>query len=441
MRIMSAASEIAKNVWLGPTPEAIAAEHFPEDDDSVIPYEFLIECNEMAPLPNRSAFTMLEKLATSDLHKDSVPQLEFPGSGSIMPPTWSQLEADGLLATIEWVYQQANGIASTAGTAEVRKRKDSRISITADRDADGDSIMTIEQPTPSRRFLLHCADGYTETTLLAVAYYMYANCVPLHTAYIDLHKQYKRNFFAYPSDIALLSAIQPRLLTSSPAAKGFSLTDLSPPTPEWMRKVDGSIPSRITDYMYLGNLAHANNPGLLKAMGIGQVLSVGETLDWTDEAKSAFCKDKPFACTDDSDGKWLFVGGVQDNGVDPLTEEFARCLEFIRNAHPPHPHSAATNPRSRQRPRRRHRHPGALPRRRLALGHHLHRRGHERARPLLPKGLLLRARPPPQRHHPAAPALQLRAAQVRGAPGPQARPPDQEGARVGHDRPGDCRDE
>ncbi|TKX21933.1 dual specificity phosphatase-like protein [Elsinoe australis] len=342
MSTMSAASEIAHNVWLGPTPdtELNEASTSAAEDDTPLPYDLLIECNEIAQIPNRNAFNVLESLlASPETNQTAVPQLDFPGSGSIMPPTWSQLEADGLMNTISWIYEQANNSANAQASSgaemeyESRKRKDSKVSFT--QDADGDSIMLspLDQPSTSgRQFLLHCSDGYTETTLLAVAYYMYAHCVPLHTAYIELHKKHKRNFFAYPTDIALLTTIQPRILSSSPLAKnGICLEKIAPPTPKWMERVDGSLPSRITDYMYLGNLNHANNPGLLRELGIGQVLSVGESVDWSDKDKAAFCGEDAWEHDGETnDGRWMYVGGVQDNGVDPLTEEFGRCLDFIR---------------------------------------------------------------------------------------------------------------
>jgi dual specificity MAP kinase phosphatase len=82
--------------------------------------------------------------------------------------------------------------------------------------------------------------------------------------------------------------------------------------------MDGSLPSRILPYMYLGNLTHANNPELLRGMGIRRILSIGEPVSWDREEKE----------------RWgvqnlALVSGVQDNGIDPLTEEFERCLNFI----------------------------------------------------------------------------------------------------------------
>ena len=71
-------------------------------------------------------------------------------------------------------------------------------------------------------------------------------------------------------------------------------------------------------YMYLGNLGHADNPELLRELGIGQVLSVGEPVNWDQQTIDQWPKEN-----------LMYVDKVQDNGVDPLTEDFGRCLEFI----------------------------------------------------------------------------------------------------------------
>jgi dual specificity MAP kinase phosphatase len=70
--------------------------------------------------------------------------------------------------------------------------------------------------------------------------------------------------------------------------------------------------------MYLGNLTHANNPELLRALGITRILSIGEPVSWSQAEIE----------------KWgveslLMIDEVQDNGIDPLTQQFDRCLEFI----------------------------------------------------------------------------------------------------------------
>lgn len=325
MQQMSAATEIAPNFWIGPTPDSSLN---PLQDESSNPlssaagYDLFIEATDMAQIPDRKAYSVLETLLSKrNVTDNAIPQLDFPASGSIMPPTWCQAEVDGLMQACEWIYQQANGLSET-----IRARSDSKMQIPAlEKDSDGDSHMAEGgPPTPreGRKILLHCADGYTETSLLALAYYMYVNCVSVDVAYLDLHLKHRRNFFSYPTDVALLNAIQPRILQTSPRGNG-SITSAAPSSPDWLSRMDGSLPSRVMDYLYLGNLGHANNPGLLRELGIGQILSVGESVTWSEADKANW------ANMGGGEEKVLFVDGVQDNGVDPLTKEFQRCLEFI----------------------------------------------------------------------------------------------------------------
>ena len=82
--------------------------------------------------------------------------------------------------------------------------------------------------------------------------------------------------------------------------------------------MDGSLPSRILPYMYLGNLNHANNPELLWELGIRRVLSIGEAISWTQEERDAW-----------GENNLLYINNVQDNGIDPLCQEYGKCLKFI----------------------------------------------------------------------------------------------------------------
>ena len=320
---MSAASEIVHNVWLGPTPDPAVESNFgPLQSPSGVAFDIMVEASDMAQMPDGRMLKVLEELLlqkdNASLEENAIPQLEFPGSGAIMPPTWSQAEIDGLLTTCEWIYNQAHARAAA------NKRRDSKLSPSPGVDEDGDSLMQSAEDGMSdgRRILIHCSDGYTESSLLALAYYMYAECVPVHEAWLQLHCEKRRNFFAYGSDVALLRAVEPRLLQASPKHSG-NLKELCPPAPDWLERMDGSLPSRVMDYMYLGNLGHANNPELLCELGIGQILSVGEAVAWSDKDKKAWIK------SGGAPEKIFYVDGVQDNGVDPLTEEFKRCLEFI----------------------------------------------------------------------------------------------------------------
>ena len=318
MCTMSAPSEISRNVWLGPTPDSSLMDPKGECAFTGHGFDLMIETSDLAQIPDEKCLHAVDDYIENKQNSKSldadVPFLEFPGSGAILPPTWSQAEVDGLLAMCEWVHRQAHGTPS-----QEKQRRDSKLSLTPDRDSDGDSAMQdagSERKT-GRKILIHCTDGYTESSLLGLAYYMYAECVPAHDAWLQMHREKGRNFFAYASDVALLRAIQPRLMQSSPKYAG-DIQSLCPSVPDWLENMDGSLPSRILPYMYLGNLGHANNPSLLQELGIGQILSVGEPVSWDMKSIDSWSSDS-----------LLYVDKVQDNGVDPLTEEFGRCLEFI----------------------------------------------------------------------------------------------------------------
>ncbi|KAF2121475.1 hypothetical protein BDV96DRAFT_483649 [Lophiotrema nucula] len=292
---MSKASEISANVFLGPSPDPQL-----QDSTSEEAFDVLIEATDLAHVPDsrslRNIRAALEKDGQESIH------LEFPSSGSIMPPSWSHAEVDGLMETCKWIYELAN-------PNEVKKTKRKKT------DEDGD--IELEDLVAPKKFLLHCTDGYTETSLLALTYYMYAEGVPAHEAWVQLHRDKGRNFFAYPTDVSLLTSIEPRILQESPRWQKdvFNLR-----SPEWLERIDGSLPSRILPYMYLGNLGHANNPELLRELRITRILSVGETLSWADKIRDKL--------------NWpvenlMVIDRVQDNGVDSLWDDFDRCLKFI----------------------------------------------------------------------------------------------------------------
>ncbi|ODH53072.1 hypothetical protein GX48_00606 [Paracoccidioides brasiliensis] len=314
MGSMAAASEIATNVWQGPTPDTSDR---PLEE---LEFDILIETHDVASIPNLRYLSQI----SAQLENSGSPQrLEFPSSGSVLA-SWNQVEVYDLIDTCRWIYRMANPERST-------EEQEQPV------DADGDIPMVSLTPK-ARKVLIHCGDGYTEISLLCIAYFMFAEGVPVHEAWLRLHCEKKRNFFAYPSDVAFLTSIQQRLLLESPAASAAAANSSSsgsrrssrtssiiPKTiePGWVSRMDGSLPSRILPYMYLGNLAHANNPELLRALGIKRILSIGEPVTWPQSEIEKW-----------SDGLkegngLMMVKDVQDNGIDELTGEFERCLGYI----------------------------------------------------------------------------------------------------------------
>ncbi|KAF4120980.1 hypothetical protein GMORB2_2466 [Geosmithia morbida] len=301
MWYMTQASEISHNVFLGPTPERGSADE--------APFDILIECSDGGRL---NPDVLKHILAT---YSDEVmPKIyhDFPSSGSILPPTYCHVEADDILETCKWIYHLAHGSRPSTESFEGTLEENSSMS------TDGDKAAP---RYPPRKILIHCADGYTESSMLGIAYFSYSTGCPLAKAWVDLHKAQGRNFFAYPSDVALLKTIAPRLLHESPACSNRGLLEISDMVreePHWFSAMDGSLPSRVLDYLYLGNITHANNPDLLRELGICQVLSVGEKATWDDDVLEAWGEDNT-----------CIVDNVQDNGIDPLTDQLVRCLGFI----------------------------------------------------------------------------------------------------------------
>jgi hypothetical protein len=122
----------------------------------------------------------------------------------------------------------------------------------------------------------------TETSLFALAYTMYTRNISLVDAYITLHLEFRRSFFVYHFDLPFLRTVEQRIRDSLGKPKKSSIRPVSPinkwnpfgiafprsPTPgepkeearpaprSWMTHIrfDGSLPSRIADHLYLGNL-------------------------------------------------------------------------------------------------------------------------------------------------------------------------------------------
>lgn len=293
---MSRASEFSTNVWQGPTPDYLLRPGSCEPVSEEY-FDLLIEASDLASIPGPRLLAKLNRQL-----EDGPQRMEFPSSGSILLPSGENREVDDLVSTVRWIYYLAN----PDGPEHYP-------------DSDGD-IPMLPLSKKSRKILIHCPDGYTESSLLVIAYMMFSEGIPAHAAWLKLHREKKRNFFAYPSDVTFLSTVQGRLLQESPAAHSHGITSF--PDPPWFKYCDGSLPSRILPYMYLGNLSHANNPEMLWELGIRRILSIGESVSWNSSEISKMGEDNI-----------MHITQVQDNGIDPLTLEFDRCLEFIRMCH------------------------------------------------------------------------------------------------------------
>lgn len=298
--------------------------------------------------------------------------------------------------------------------------------------ADPDAFAHRAGRVRPRKVLLHCADGYTETSVLALTYLLYTHPhMRVPDAYLFLQNDLQRSFFVYPREVPMLQLIEARLrahtwpkllthpftprhttmsnrravdqkdnsgkeferdaygatsLSSSPLTPSPSSSHSSPSSPTAQRRqqrpvddgirhawfydglFEGSFPSRILDFLYLGNLNHAMNAGMLRALGITHVVSVGESALSVPpgmESATPFAAgkgpgvsahvdaalppghNKASAITSGGRG-WLGnslwaereagrisvlnVQGVADDGIDPLRSSMKQAVEYIDSA-------------------------------------------------------------------------------------------------------------
>ena len=293
MTRMSKTSEIAKNVWVGPTADTAI---YPTQDTATVQriFDIYIEASDAAQIPSARTLNLIKGSGLS-----SPQHLDFPASGSVVVTKGVDF-GKPFVEICQWIHHLAEPARTSPSSAKGK---------------GSDVQMTSIHARP-RKVFIHCADGYTESTLLATAYLMYAKGLPLHEAWLRLHCQQERNFFAYPSDLVLLSSLQSRLLHASPFSKHQGLKTVE--GPNWLSRMDGSFPSRILPHLYLGNIGHANNPEMLRTIGIQKLISVGEPVSWSEAQFKAWGSENILA-----------IDRVQDNGVDSLAEDLEGALSFI----------------------------------------------------------------------------------------------------------------
>ncbi|KAI8638439.1 hypothetical protein BD408DRAFT_423067, partial [Parasitella parasitica] len=364
MQEMTRETEITSNIWLGNTQAApvstydvdvgsSSASDFSQEEDAN-PHQFsiCIEAHDLADMPLPSTLTLARE--TLNELKDGQ-----------MPPEMIHFD------------MYATGVPSEKSEFDVFYTRLYQLLLFMD-----------NQAAHGRRILIHCSDGYTESSLLALTWIMYHCKVQLPDAY--LHLQRIRSFFVYAADVPALCQIEHMLFkdhdsvepqpkrrksaadaseaikrlsvsaghsnghaaeedkkTAAPLVKAdhrqllddaylniisnasldaeipyddvYRQSQLSPTKEEerlfpwfYSPRFEGSFPSRILPFLYLGNLNHATNPDMLKALQISHVVSVGE-----------------LAHLDSNAFKLLFLDNLYDDGIDSIRTRLASVLDFI----------------------------------------------------------------------------------------------------------------
>ncbi|KAI8389325.1 hypothetical protein BD560DRAFT_381303 [Blakeslea trispora] len=338
IREMTKASEISPLVWMGNTQDAPLDDTSDEQMHHPNPHQFsiCIEAHDLADMPLPSTLT----LARETLN-------ELP---------------DGQ-ASFEIIHLDvyATGFSSEPDEFDVFYSRLVHL-----------LKLIQDQVQHQRRILIHCSDGYTESSLLGLSWIMFCYHMTLPEAYLHLQKH--RSFFVYAADLTALSQIEHRLLNDNgePEPKRRK----SVPTPDtglihmekakhpanlhrvfqsddylnavsnqsslddalshcvyrqiqlsasqeekrshpwfYSPRFEGSFPSRIFSFLYLGNLNHATNPDMLKALNITHVIGVGEKADLSLD-----------------DFKVLYLDNLYDDGIDSIRSRLDTVEGFIEDA-------------------------------------------------------------------------------------------------------------
>jgi dual specificity MAP kinase phosphatase len=324
MKDLTKATQISQNVYLGNTADiynTVCEYLTPEGKVESKGFDVLIEAKDMADIASPAVLRDAEVILNGGIPPREVTlsrigwgpapsltrplSLEFPSS---TPLSTARHDPSAIVSFCEWMYH----IAHTPGSSMTEGSTCEDVAMT-------DEIIPDTSQMLDRHILIHCTDGYTESTFLALAYLIYAEGITAHEAWVKLHADLGRSFFAFEVDLKTLNCLETYLLARSPTTTALDRLSSPPVVPAWFTNLnfDGSFPSRILPHMYLGNLQHANNPEMLRALGIKRVLSIGERVDWDLQKE------------EDAGMQIMYLDNVQDNGIDPLLDYIDPCLQFL----------------------------------------------------------------------------------------------------------------
>ncbi|GAA6007718.1 hypothetical protein JCM11491_003939 [Sporobolomyces phaffii] len=401
MRSLTEATEIGENVWLGNSQDVpLASCHgrlLSSDSTSSLlndgnPRSFAvcIETHDSAPLQSSDLLGQVEHAldvlqeqgqAYEDVHRLLRGEEVFEAKTTILRP-----QVDDVVHLEALSSPIALGGSQRARTSFVHKIVDLAFWI---RDQACPPYHTNRLP---RRVLLHCPDGYTETSLLALTFIMVSRRCHAAEAYIYLQEDCERSFFVYPADRETVLKLEHRVSdilaredeeedraiewhnhrrvesagmersdsgfvdsTEDPASaenKPISLPERvemrlsSPSLDPWFfgQTFEGHFPSRILPYLYLGNLNHASNALMLKEIGITHVVSLGESaLNPPSPPSFSFSKTLNNESNVPQNSLWLEerLGNISvldlknfaDDGIDSIQPHFDEAIAFIADAH------------------------------------------------------------------------------------------------------------
>ncbi|WFD19210.1 hypothetical protein MCAP1_001433 [Malassezia caprae] len=297
----SRASPIAPNVWLG-TPRDFVPDGTANPDNKPT-FGMGIEVVDAGGLPPASFLELVDttfarydaQVRRGEQPKIQTAHLECPIS--LLPGSEPDALCEGLLNLCVWVHRHAQPVDP-------------------ERDA--------------RRVIFYCHDGYSESSVLALSYLMYTMGLTLDQAYMHVQLDLHRSFFVSPSDWQLLQQLaqrMPVLREAHPPAQ-VTVAPIDETRPLFMDDFhfDGSMPSRILPFLYLGSLRHAMNSRLHQRLGITHVVSVGENC-LADTSPHTLAAARQSGIVD-----VLEIKNLADDGIDSLRPVLDDVVQYIERA-------------------------------------------------------------------------------------------------------------
>ncbi|EJD49550.1 hypothetical protein AURDEDRAFT_182705 [Auricularia subglabra TFB-10046 SS5] len=420
MRQLTAASEILNGVWLGNAAD-VPIWHATDTEDPMVSennpggFDICVECMDGAPFPSQHHFRQAEDHLNA---LDSLWSTGFvaPGVAHCSSPSTAPPRPAPNANAVLHLSCPSSPLSTQGNMAQLLTLVDFIL-----RAASGRLLSNRRR---SLRLLVHSADGYTDSSVLALSLIMSSKHCSLPEAYLELQVARSRSFFVYQQDLPFLKRIEAKLVPpamaieqqrkrereksresdaasgkrershdrwgwsfsrassvsisgSAPASESGALfpplSSSAPNSPapiavavqrrtrastsaalppaghhSWFNdpRFDGSFPSRVLPFLYLGNLNHASNAYMLHALGITHVVSVGECAlvppppvpGMQTPGASGHCPTGPHAqgslWIEEREGriKVLDIKGVCDDGIDSLRGQFGPICDWIDKA-------------------------------------------------------------------------------------------------------------
>lgn len=338
MRDLTRASEIHSGVFVGNSGDVPVWQQ--GDSDSPFDwnvnnpdgYDICIECYDQAPFPHAQLLKQAEE------HLSALDALWATGYSGLSSPFFSPSGAPPRPPPNANTIIHFSFPAAPASRAETLPQLTPFISF----------LQSVLHRPRRCKILIYSHDGYTESSILALAMLMAEKRCSLPEAYLELQVVRGRSFFVHQWDLGVLRRVEAKYARSGGEGRekeragrekgssgpdkwgswagafigrnhhnnhggGQGLSSSIPTTPSefgqsqnqiplsntsqrraraqtspllpalidhtsWFNddRFDGSFPSRVLPFLYLGNLNHAANAYMLHALGITHVVSVGE---------------------------------------------------------------------------------------------------------------------------------------------------------------------